>query len=435
MSREPPAAPAPQAAPRGMKPAPLVFEKAAVVRGAAPAAPGALEGAVVDAATGGGIKGAVLTFSHDDGAHETESGPGGFFRFVPRALGRYRLVTVEAKGYLSFQREFGRSPVSFNSVPGTDVSGVVVRLSPERKAGSRRASLTAAEDGGSRGSEATGALRGRVFDARSRSPIAMFAIALWKREGIAYSEMVAPASFIDPSGAYEIDGLDPGTYEATAMAVGYAASSYAVVQIADGPVEANFALHTGVRMSGVVRDDASGAPIAGAVVSLEGRRGDAPDLPAAPLPPDARTDASGNFALEHVPPDAISLRVDKRGYLSRIVSLGNLPEDGDVPPLSIRLAPREGTDARVELTGIGATLRAAGDALEILAVLPNAGAADAGLGPGDRILAIDGMPVGELGYERGIGAIRGPEGTTVTLRVRRAGQESEVIVTRKLVRG
>ncbi|HTO99116.1 MAG TPA: carboxypeptidase regulatory-like domain-containing protein [Myxococcales bacterium] len=438
MSREPPPTLPPRAVPRTVKPPPLLFEKAPVVRGAAPSSPGALEGTVVDAKTGEGIRGAVLTFSHDDGAFATESAAGGAFRFAPRAVGRYRLVAAEAKGYLSFQREFDRSPVSFSSVPGKDVSGIVIRLLPEPEETSRRRGGRAGEarpDGGTGAAEAGGALRGRVFDARSGLPIAMFAVALWKREGIGYSGMVAPASFIDPSGAYQIDGLSPGTYEATAMAVGYAPARYAVVKIADAAVEADFALHTGARLSGLVRDDASGAPIAAAVVSLEGRRGDAPDLPAAPLPPDARTDGAGTFALEHVPPDAISLRVEKEGYLSRLVALGQLPEDGDAASLSIRLTRQEGTDARVELTGIGATLRAAGDALEILNVLPNAGAWDAGLGAGDRILAIDGTPVAELGYERGIGAIRGPEGTTVLLRILRAGRESNVVVTRKLIRG
>ena len=59
---------------------------------------------------------------------------------------------------------------------------------------------------------------------------------------------------------------------------------------------------------------------------------------------------------------------------------------------------------------------------------------DVGLASGDQILAIDGMPVARLGYEGAIGVIRGPEGTTVVLRVRRNGRESDFVVTRKRVR-
>ena len=118
---------------------------------------------------------------------------------------------------------------------------------------------------------------------------------------------------------------------------------------------------------------------------------------------------------------------------------GNAPVsdqvNGDAPPLAIALTPRErGSDARFELTGIGAVLRPHGDALDIQQVVLNAGAADAGLGAGDAILAIDGARVTDLGFEGAIGAIRGPEGTIVTLRIRRAGREVDVAVTRKLVR-
>jgi C-terminal processing protease CtpA/Prc len=67
-------------------------------------------------------------------------------------------------------------------------------------------------------------------------------------------------------------------------------------------------------------------------------------------------------------------------------------------------------------------------------VVPGGGAADAGLVPGDQILAIDGTPVARLGYEGSIGVIRGPEGTTVVLRLRRDGRESDVVAMRKRVR-
>lgn len=219
------------------------------------------------------------------------------------------------------------------------------------------------------------------------------------------------------------------------MAAGYAWSGYALVQIGDAPVEANFALHSGARISGIVTDDATRRPVAGATLTLEGRRGNAPDLPVAPLSPEAESGADGRFALEHVPPDANSVSAAKEGYLVRLVPLGPLPEDGDAPPLAIALTRREaGADANVELTGIGAVLRPQGNALEIQRVVPGAGAFDAGLGPGDAILAIDGARVTDLGFEAAVGAIRGPEGTIVTLRVRRAGRELDVVVTRKLVR-
>ncbi len=434
-----PALDAPVAATRPLPGPSIELTKPVDVRPVRPLAPGALEGAVVDAETDKGIAGAELTFSHDEGAYSTTSGAGGAFRFAPGATGTYRLVAVDARGYASFEGEFGRSPVSFTSTAGKDVAGVVLRLAPESKAiaahRGRRREEEEADAGNRSAPAATGSLRGRVFDARTGAPVAAFAVALWRRNGIAVSTMLAPASFIDPSGAYEISGLAPGTYEAAAMAAGHAWSSYAVVQVADSPIEANFALHAGARIQGIVRDDATKQPIAGVVLSLEGRRGDAPDLPVAPLSPEAESGADGRFVLEHVPPDAISLRAGKAGYLVRLVSLGALPQEGDSPLLAIALTPRDGGDgARLELTGIGAVLRARGTALEIQQIVPGAGAADAGLARGDEIVLIDGSPVTGLGFEGAIAAIRGPEGTTVALRIRRAGRDADVLVSRKLVR-
>jgi len=55
-----------------------------------------------------------------------------------------------------------------------------------------------------------------------------------------------------------------------------------------------------------------------AVISLEGRRAVAPNLPVAPLSPEAETGADGRFTLEQVPPDAMSLYAQKEGYLTRM---------------------------------------------------------------------------------------------------------------------
>jgi hypothetical protein len=429
-------APTPIATPKRSMPLPaLQLSKSVNVRETKAAAPGALFGSVIDAQTSEGIAGAELTFSHDDGAYSTTTDSSGAFRFAPHATGTYGLVSIEAKGFQPFEGEFGRSPVSFTSVAGKDVDGVVLRLVRER--GAAHAAIAAADGGEPQPKEkqqGKGSLSGHVFDARSRQPIAAFAVAIFRRDGIA-TEAMAPSSFVDPAGNYQIANLAPGSYEATAMAAGYAWSSYAIVQIADNAAQTDFALHSGARVSGVVTDGTTHRAIAGATVSLEGRRGDAPDLPVAPLSPTAVTGGDGSFTLEHVPNSVVGLRVVQQGYLESLVSLGDLPEDGDARPLSIALTPQEAaSDAHVEITGIGAVLQARGDAVYIMQVVPNGGASDAGLGAGDAILAVDGARVADLGYERTIGAIRGPVGTTVLLHIRRGTTEWDVAVLRKLVR-
>jgi carboxyl-terminal processing protease len=75
----------------------------------------------------------------------------------------------------------------------------------------------------------------------------------------------------------------------------------------------------------------------------------------------------------------------------------------------------------VRYGGIGARLR--GPVLTIVEVFANSPAADAGLRPGDRILAVDDTPTDDLRVDQVVQLVRGPAGTAVTLRVQRAGSD------------
>src|SRR5882724_10585135 len=150
----------------------MELAKPVEIRPARNLAPGALEGTVLDGETNAGIPVAELTFSHDNSAWSTTTGPGGAFRFAPRATGTYRLVSIEARGYASFEGDFGSSPVSFTSTEGNDISGVVLRLTPGDKARPRHRGRRRSSDQMDAGTPAPrGSLRGRVFDARSGAPV------------------------------------------------------------------------------------------------------------------------------------------------------------------------------------------------------------------------------------------------------------------------
>ena len=74
-----------------------------------------------------------------------------------------------------------------------------------------------------------------------------------------------------------------------------------------------------------------------------------------------------------------------------------------------------------------------GTAAMVISVFPDSPAAQAGLLPHDRILAVDGGPVRD---EQGISRTRGPEGTSVRLTVRTYGEAPrELTVTRREVTG
>jgi len=67
-------------------------------------------------------------------------------------------------------------------------------------------------------------------------------------------------------------------------------------------------------------------------------------------------------------------------------------------------------------------------------VIPDGGAANAGIVAGDEVLAVDGLPTTELGIDGAVAKIRGVEGTTVTVTLRRGGKPVQLVVTRKKLR-
>ncbi len=83
--------------------------------------------------------------------------------------------------------------------------------------------------------------------------------------------------------------------------------------------------------------------------------------------------------------------------------------------------------------GIGARMR--GPEATIVEVFPNSPAERAGLGPGDTIVAVDGRPTTDMKLDEIIDLVRGPEGTPVTLGVRRAasGQVDQLSLVRAQV--
>jgi hypothetical protein len=214
-----------------------------------------------------------------------------------------------------------------------------------------------------------------------------------------------------------------------ALAQGHAPSPEQPLEIpADpeaAPVEVKLELPSGGRVHGVVVSKGSGQPLAQARVGREGLLGG--EGAAVPLIATSVTDEQGAFELTGIGPGLLSLSVSARDHHGRILSGLSVGADATLGPLRVELTPTApGEDPRIELVGIGAVLAASGDALVIRQILPGGGAAEVGLVPGDAILGIDGQGVVELGFEGAIGRIRGPEGTTVRLQVRRAGADEPV---------
>jgi carboxyl-terminal processing protease len=86
-----------------------------------------------------------------------------------------------------------------------------------------------------------------------------------------------------------------------------------------------------------------------------------------------------------------------------------------------------------EVTGIGAQVEDKSGILTIVTPLTGSPAERAGLLPGDEILAADGVSLTGIGFLEAVEHVRGPKGTNVKLRIRRAGSEFDVSVQRDVV--
>ncbi len=367
--------------------APAAIAGRVVAKGAGPI-PGALVVADREPAFGGGVTVAQAT-TGDDGAFELRD-------LDP---GRYR-VTARAEG---------RAPGRLRGV----------------QAGTRDALLELGD--GSR-------LRGCVRDLASGAPVAPFTVLVLGRRTSLLRPVQQSRSFVDASGCYALDDLGPGPAAVVVSAPGYAPSPEVAVDLDPGrEAIADAAVERGGRLAGVVVDAATRAPLEGARISVEGARSDAAST--FPVLAEATTDASGRFVLDGLPP-RFSIQAAAADHHARVVGGLVAGPGGEAPAIGIALRPvAPGEEPRTELAGIGVGIAARGESLVVTAVAPGGGAAEAGLGQGDTILSVDGQPVTELGFLGAVNAIRGPEGTSVLLSIRRDDRTFEVRVPRRLVRG
>ncbi len=380
-------------------------------RSGAETADKSIAGLVLDSA-GNGIEGAQVTVR------------------APEQVGVAFGLTERIRGRVSSRLD--GSFVFTGLLPGTyqvtaSLSGLAPATADAVPAGTRELRLRL---------ERGGSLCGEVRDADSGKPVPGFSVVVWPVRGPVERGESSTRSVFDAQGGYQVDGLAPGDYAVTVAAQRYAAAAEIRVHVTGDTrcVAANFKLSAGGKLFGKVVSK-NGAPIAGAHVDLEGQLGS--DSSPVPLSSSATADALGSFTMSGLSPGMHSIYVWADGHHSRILGgLQALP-GGNLGPLTIELTPTAPGEApQVEFVGIGAVLSGRGDGLLIGKVMAGGGAAEAGIAEGDAVLSIDGTPVTETGFESAIQRIRGPEGTTVDLLLRRADgrTESTLTVTRRRIR-
>ncbi|MCG8424607.1 MAG: carboxypeptidase regulatory-like domain-containing protein [Proteobacteria bacterium] len=280
-------------------------------------------------------------------------------------------------------------------------------------------------------------IRGRVVG-DTGSPVVAFTVAVLQKPAPLREIVVKHVSVFDGDGQFRVGGLVEGVdYHVRAMAYGFATSPSHPARASadlDRASQVTISLQRGGILSGKVVSAGDRQPLQSAKVTIEDTIGDLSS--ALPMSATVSTGEDGSFELAGLTPGLASVMVTAYNHHPRIISGLQVANNAHIGPLNIELTPIEqGEKPKIELAGIGAMLAAGEDGLIIQQVIEGGGARDAGLIPGDVILAVDGGKVLDIGFQGAIQRIRGPAGSSVRLTVRRAeGNEAEIVAIRKKIR-
>lgn len=121
------------------------------------------------------------------------------------------------------------------------------------------------------------------------------------------------------------------------------------------------------------------------------------------------------------------------GYRA-IESLVDAADDPYTTFMRPQASDRFQTQIAGEITGIGAQVQDIDGYVTVVSPLPGSPAAQAGVQPADRILAVDGESLLELQFYDAVQKVRGPRGSTAVFTIQRNGAEIKLTIKRDLVR-
>lgn len=174
-------------------------------------------------------------------------------------------------------------------------------------------------------------------------------------------------------------------------------------------------------VSGRVYSRASGAPLAQARISLSNRRG--------------VTDNAGFFEIWGNDTALLTMTVSAPGYISEMVSGIDFENQTNPFFYEVSLQREVAGEGRrhIALVGIGARLLQSEEGYEIADLIAGSPADNAGLSPGDRLIAVDSLAVDDFNLREVVELIRGQENLPVTLMIERDGDFLEFTCVRKRV--
>lgn len=155
-------------------------------------------------------------------------------------------------------------------------------------------------------------IEGRVFDRESKQPVRDFSISV-VRERRQFG-MSPVKKFTSEDGRFVLDEIAPGKVDLNVLAKGYAPGSMVDVPAAGGATATvEIALDRGGTVTG--RVSSGGTPVPDVAISLAmmSNRGG--------MPPQVRTDTSGEFTIDGVPAGTQSLSLRKNGYVPKTTAV------------------------------------------------------------------------------------------------------------------
>jgi RNA polymerase sigma factor (sigma-70 family) len=270
-------------------------------------------------------------------------------------------------------------------------------------------------------------LGGRVVTT-SDDVVPAYTLLVMRRLGVV-RQLVAARSIVDPEGRFRVR-VTSGEYELVAAPSGWAPSEPTIAGA--GEKDAKIVVREGATLSGRVVDAQTGKPVSYARIMREAAAGGAS---AQPANAGTVTREDGTFELTGIPAGPVSISIGGGGYHPKIEAGITAVDGATIGPLVIALtALAEGEKPTLELVGIGVKLRAEHDAIVVDFVMPEGGAALAGIVAGDRIVAVDGVGTDKLGMDGAVSRIRGAVGTKVAVTIKRGDQETQLVVERKKVK-
>lgn len=187
-------------------------------------------------------------------------------------------------------------------------------------------------------------LTGRVIDAATRVPVVAFHVSL---SGGPQGSRRYREPYQNPDGVFTIAHLPGASYEVTVHASGYAPAFRRVKLEPGASEEVTLELGAGIQVTGTAHDP-SGTPVPGAGVSLRHRPG-VDGAEGNPFSFDGRSDETGIFAIDGVPPGEYVIHTDHPNFWSEETRV-MISELGP-PELEVVLRPAGHIAGKLDIEG------------------------------------------------------------------------------------